>query len=150
MFQRIPNLSFGSLIVISLPHIFFSHRTKRGPGSLVGQKGASSSLSRCTLCHLLSPTTIDIVNNQKGVFLKPLQRNRSVLCKNCVSHSRLTRKARVWGAASIILERLFSSERTMIHLSQSWSRACLLILRLQPDFLRAIIRLLHFSYYRPG
>ena len=53
-----------------------------------------------------------------------------MLCNNCVSHSRLTRKARGWGAASIILERLFSSERTMILLSQSWSRACLLILRL--------------------
>ena len=52
---------------------------------------------------------------------------------NCVSCSRLTRKARVWGAALIILERLFSLERTMILLSQSWSRACLLILRLQPD-----------------
>ena len=151
MFQRIPNLSFGSLIVISFPHIFFSLRTKRGPGSPVGQNGASSSRSRCALCHLLTAPTIDIVNNQKRVFFfKPLQRNRSVLCKNCVSHSRLTRKARVWGAASIILERLFSSERTMIHLSQSWSRACLLILRLQPDFLRAIIRLLHFSYYRQG
>ena len=62
-------------------------------------------------------------------FFKPLQRNRSVLCKNCVSYSRPTRKARGWGAASIILERLFSSERTMILLSQSWSRACLLILR---------------------
>ena len=54
--------------VISFPHIFFSLRTKRGPGSPVGQNGASSSHSRCTLRHLLTPTTIDIVNNQKGVF----------------------------------------------------------------------------------
>ena len=124
-----PNSIFW-FFVISFPHIFFSLRTKRGPGSPVGQKGASSSRSRCTLCHLLPAHTIDIVNNQKRVFFQPLQRNRSVLCKTCFFRSRLTRKARGWGAASIILERLFSSERTMIHLSQSWSRACLLILRL--------------------
>ena len=127
----------GQVILVSLDLysmswpflISFSLRTKRGRGSPVGQKGASSSRSRCALCHLLPAHTIDIVNNKKRVFFKPLQRNRSVLCKNCVSLSRLTRKARGWGAASIILERLFSSERTMILLSQSWSRACLLILR---------------------
>ena len=123
-----PNSIFW-FFVISFPHIFFSLRTKRGLGSPVGQKGASSSLSRCALCHLLPAHTIDIVNNKKRVFFKPLQRNRSVLFYNCVSCSPPTRKARVWGAASIILERLFSSERTMILLSQSWSRACLLILR---------------------
>ena len=64
----VPNSIFGSLFLVSFPHIFFSLRTKRGPGSPVGQKGASSSLSRCTLCHLLPAHTIDIVNNQKGVF----------------------------------------------------------------------------------
>ena len=54
--------------VISFPHIFFSLRTKRGPGSPVGQNGASSSRSRCALSHLLPAHTIDIVNNRKGVF----------------------------------------------------------------------------------
>ena len=81
----------------------------------------------CAIFCLLTQLTLSTTRKE---FFKLQQRNRSVLCSNCVSCSRPTRKARGWGAASIILERLFSSERTMIHLSRSWSRACLLILRL--------------------